>query len=96
MSPHDGAIKITAEDIITSKRNFIIIIVAVAAALVIAAVSFTAVGLGGFDATTGLLETAMRYFSELDYEQAIIQFEKVLSIEPTNIEAYRPQPALRA
>lgn len=72
----------------TSKRNFIIIIVAVAAALVIAAVSFTAVGFGGSDATTGLLETAMRYFSELDYEQAIIQFEKVLSIEPTNIEAY--------
>lgn len=72
----------------TSKRNFIIIIVAVAAALVIAAVSFTAVGLGGSNSTTGLLETAMRYFSELDYEQAIIQFEKVLSIEPTNIEAY--------
>ena len=34
------------------------------------------------------LSLAERYLSEMNYEQAIIEFDKILSVEPKNVDAY--------
>ena len=34
------------------------------------------------------IELAERYLNEQNYEQAIIEFQKVLEIEPMNVDAY--------
>ena len=38
--------------------------------------------------TSDTLAAAERYLSELNYEQAIIEFDKILEVEPKNVDAY--------
>ncbi|MCM1059926.1 MAG: tetratricopeptide repeat protein [Eubacterium sp.] len=38
--------------------------------------------------TVDMLQLADKYLKEMNYEQAIIEFQKVLEIEPKNVEAY--------
>lgn len=35
-----------------------------------------------------IIKTAQRYLSEQNYEQAIIEFQRVLAIDPMNVDAY--------
>ena len=71
----------------SNKRN--VIIIAVAAALLLAGGVGTAVA---FNASTNsaqsVLAVAQRFLSEKNYEQAIIEFKRVLELDPTNVEAY--------
>ena len=73
----------------SSKKNIIIIIIA-AIVLIIGGVTAVAIGTNGFDfsGVRTTLQLADRYLSEQNYEQAIIEFEKVLEIEPMNVDAY--------
>ena len=73
----------------SSKKLIIIIIVA--ALLIIGGVSaIVAVNVTKSNSQTALtdIQIAERYLSEQNYEQAIIEFEKILEIEPMNVEAY--------
>ena len=58
--------------------------------LIVGGVTAVAVGTNGFDfsGVRTTLQLADRYLSEQNYEQAIIEFEKVLEIEPMNVDAY--------
>ncbi len=38
--------------------------------------------------TSDMLQLADRYLKEMNYEQAIIEFQKILEIEPKNVDAY--------
>lgn len=71
----------------SNKRN--VIIIAVAAAVLLAGGVGTAVA---FNASTNsaqsVLAVAQRFLSEKNYEQAIIEFKRVLELDPTNVEAY--------
>ncbi|MGN1120277.1 MAG: tetratricopeptide repeat protein, partial [Oscillospiraceae bacterium] len=70
----------------TSKRNIIII----AAAAVILAGGAAAVVLTNNAKSTSesVLALAQRYLSEQKYEQAVIEYQKILDIDPMNREAY--------
>ena len=73
----------------SSKKN--IVIIALAGVL--------ALGIGGTAAAVGISNTsanrvsrymgaAERYLSEMNYEQAIIEFQRILEIDPMNADAY--------
>ena len=72
-----------------SKKNIIIIILA---ALLLIGGGVTAFMLVKSSTGASAVETALRlaekYLLEQDYEQAIIEFSKVLEIEPMNVDAY--------
>lgn len=72
----------------TFKKNIIIIIIA---ALLAFGIGGTAVGVGVANIPKNrisrYMDAAERYLSELNYEQAVIEFQKVLDIEPMNIDA---------
>ena len=73
----------------SSKKLIVIIIVA--AILMIGGVSaIVAVNVTKPSSQSALtdIQIAERYLSEKNYEQAIIEFEKILEIEPMNVEAY--------
>ena len=73
----------------SSKKNIIIIIVA--ALLMIGGVgAIVAVNVTKSNSQNALtdIQIAERYLSEQNYEQAIIEFEKILEIEPMNVDAY--------
>ena len=72
----------------SSKRN--IIIIAAAAVLLAGGVTAAAVisSQPASQSEVQLLELARRYLSESNYEQAIIEFRRVLDIQPDNTEAY--------
>ena len=73
----------------SSKKNIIIIIVAVL--LMICGIgTIVAVNVTKSNSQTALtdIQIAERFLSEQNYEQAIIEFEKILEIEPMNVEAY--------
>lgn len=38
--------------------------------------------------TTGFLSNAQKYLLEMNYEQAVLEFDKVLEIDPMNVDAY--------
>lgn len=70
----------------SNKRNIIIIVLAgllmlggAAAAVTITTVTHSA---------SEIIKTAQRYLSEQNYEQAIIEFQRVLAIDPMNVDAY--------
>lgn len=73
----------------SSKKN-IIIVIAAAIVLIVGGVTAVAVTTNGFDfmGIRTTLQLADRYLSEQNYEQAVIEFEKVLKIEPMNVDAY--------
>ncbi len=72
-----------------SKRNIIIIIIAT---ILLIGGGITAIAVtSSHSVTSGVadkIQLAERYLSEQNYEQAIIEFQKVLEIEPMNVDAY--------
>ncbi len=84
----------TASEYITprgfsSKKNIIIIILTAILVLGLGA-GITAIAVTNspsFRVSQGI-DLAERYLSEQNYEQAIIEYEKVLEIEPMNVDAY--------
>lgn len=84
----------TASEYITprgfsSKKNIIIIILAAVLVLGLGAgITVLAVTNSPSYKVSQGIELAERYLSEQNYEQAIIEYEKVLEIEPMNVDAY--------
>ncbi len=71
------------------KRNVIILIIVLVLLIAGAVTALFATGtIGGKPNATELLETAERYIDEQNYEQAIIEFDKILEIDPYNVDAY--------
>ena len=73
----------------SSKKNIIIIILAAILVLGLG-IGITAIAVTNspsFKVSQGI-DLAERYLSEQNYEQAIIEYEKVLEIEPMNVDAY--------
>lgn len=69
------------------KKSLKITLIAVAAAVLIAGTSLTAVSVYR-DSPAYTLSLAERYLEELNYEQAVIEFEKYLEIEPKDTETW--------
>ena len=74
---------------ISFKKNIIIILIA---ALLALGVGGTAVALGisnmPANRVSRYMGAAERYLSEMNYEQAVIEFQRILEIEPMNVDAY--------
>ena len=72
----------------TTKKRIIIYIAAglIAIALIIAAVSANSGGEA--DSPAALLSLGERFLHELNYEQALVQFLRVIEIEPMSVRAY--------
>ncbi len=68
------------------KRTNLIILLALIAAIVAGVLA--AVLLPGNQSVAELLELGSRYLDELDWESAIASFERILKIDPKNVEAY--------
>ena len=69
------------------KKSLKITLIAAGVAIMIAVCSLVAVS-AHKNSSEYILSLAERYLSELDYEQAIIQYEKLIEIEPKNTDAY--------
>lgn len=69
------------------KKSLKITLIASALALIFAAGSITAVS-AYRNSPSYRLSVAERYLSELNYEQAIIEFEKILEIKPNNADIW--------
>ncbi len=71
------------------KKNIIIIVIAAVLAL---GIGGTVVGVNVFNSpgnrVSRYLGEAERYLSEMNYEQAVIEFKNILKIEPMNVDAY--------
>lgn len=65
----------------------IIIPIVLAIAMIITAVLLISFGSVGSVAPMSAFETAQQYLIEHNYEQAIIEFEKALELDPMNVEA---------
>ncbi len=73
---------------LSSKRNIFIVIFSVFLAILGAGIIMLFVtNSPSYKAAKGI-ELAERFISEQNYEQAIIEYEKVLEIEPKNVDAY--------
>ncbi|MGN0687558.1 MAG: tetratricopeptide repeat protein [Oscillospiraceae bacterium] len=71
-----------------TKRNVIILVVVLVLLIAGTAIGLFATGVVGKPDPEKLLTTAEKYLSEANYEQAIIEFDKILKIDPTNVDAY--------
>ncbi len=73
----------------SAKKNIIIIIIA---AILLIGAGITAVAVvnshSASSGVAGSLQLAERYLNEQNYEQAVIEYQKVLEIEPMNVDAY--------
>lgn len=69
-----------------SKKNLIIIIAVLAAAIIAAVSTITVVNVNNSPAK--ILSLAERYLDELNYEQAVIEFQRVIEVDPMNADAY--------
>ena len=72
----------------SSRRNVIILVVVMAIVIIGAVVAVVAMGSGSEGETAEQLTLAQRYLDEEDYEQAVIEFERLLEIDPKNTDAY--------
>ena len=74
----------------SAKKNIIIIIIAAVILLIGGTITAAVLTNSNFSnsSTSETLQLAERYLSEQNYEQAVIEFQKVLEIEPMNVEAY--------
>ena len=75
--------------VFTKKKIIMTLLIAViliaggiTAAVILSEGSFVSVS------TFGMLQLADRYLKEMNYEQAIVEFRKILEIEPKNVDAY--------
>ncbi|MGN1119277.1 MAG: tetratricopeptide repeat protein, partial [Oscillospiraceae bacterium] len=71
---------------ISTKRN--IIIIAAAAIILAGGATVFAVTHNSKSNSESVLTLAQRYLSEQNYKQAVIEFQKILEIDPLNAEAY--------
>ncbi|MBE6902070.1 MAG: extracellular solute-binding protein, partial [Ruminococcaceae bacterium] len=71
-----------------TKRNIIILVVVLVLLVAGAVTALFATGTIGGKDPEKILATAERYLDEKDYEQAIIQYKKLLEIDPMNVDAY--------
>ncbi len=71
-----------------NKRNIIILVISLIVVIVGAVVAVMAVGSRGVSEPVEQLTLAQRYLDEQDYEQAVIEFERLIEIDPKNTEAY--------
>ncbi len=71
------------------KKNIIIIVIAAVLAL---GIGGTVIGVNVYNSpgsrVSRYLGAAERYLSEMNYEQAVIEFKNILKIEPMNVDAY--------
>ncbi|MBE6901951.1 MAG: tetratricopeptide repeat protein [Ruminococcaceae bacterium] len=72
----------------STKRNVIILVVVLVLLVAGAVTALFATGTIGSKDPEKILATAERYLDKKDYEQAIIRFEKLLEIDPYNVDAY--------
>ena len=72
----------------SAKRNIIILSVVLVLLIVGSFVALFATGAIGGNSSDKILETAEKYLDNEEYEEAIIQFEKLLEIDPLNVDAY--------
>ncbi len=72
----------------SSKRNILILVIVLAVVIIGGIIAAVAVGTSGGTDITKTLTLAERYLDEEDYEQAIIEFEHILEIDPMNVDAY--------
>ncbi|MGN0579089.1 MAG: leucine-rich repeat domain-containing protein, partial [Ruminiclostridium sp.] len=71
------------------KRIPLFIALAITAALAIAAAAIVIISTANTaSAPAAMLSAAERYLRDLDYEQAIIEFQRIIEIDPNNAEAY--------
>lgn len=73
-----------------SKKNIITIII-IAVILIAGGITAAVVLSGGSSlsmSASDMLQIADKYLKEMNYEQAIVEFQKVLEIEPMNVDAY--------
>lgn len=73
----------------TIKKNIVIIIIAAVLAIG-AGVGAVAIGVSNSPANrvSRYMGAAERYLLDMNYEQAIIEFDRILEIDPMNVEAY--------
>lgn len=71
------------------KKNIMIIVIAAVLALGVSGTAVT-IGVSSIPANrvSRYMGAAERYLSEMNYEQAIIEFQRILEIEPMNVNAY--------
>lgn len=77
--------------IFLSKKNIIIISSIIVAILIIGGIFIAVTLSNGISVSVGItdmLQLADRYLTEMNYEQAIIEFQKILEIDPKNVDAY--------
>lgn len=74
---------------ISFKKNVIVIVIAALLALGVGGAA-VAIGVSSMPANrvSRYMGAAERYLSEMNYEQAIIEFQKIIEIETMNVEAY--------
>lgn len=84
----DAASEYTAPKTADSKRNIIILVVVLAVVIVGAVFAVMAMGSGASGEVSEQLSIAQRCLDEQEYKQAIIEFDKLLEIDPKNIDAY--------
>ncbi|MCD7730551.1 MAG: leucine-rich repeat domain-containing protein, partial [Oscillospiraceae bacterium] len=71
------------------KSTKIIIPIAVAVIIIAAIICVLSIPKSGeTTSVTAMLSTAQKYLIDLDYEQAIAEFEKIIELEPRNVDAY--------
>lgn len=69
-------------------RNKLILIVALILVIAIAIIGVSLANVIYSNSPSGILAAGMRYLNDLEYGQAVIEFDKVLQIDPKNVDAY--------
>ncbi len=73
----------------SNKKHIMFVILGAVLAVIVAIVGITTgVSVSRSQSVARGFEIAERYLSELNYEQAVIEFQNILEIEPMNVEAY--------
>ncbi len=71
------------------KRNIIILVIVLAVVIVGGIIAAVAIGSdGGRADISETLSLAQRYLDEENYEQAVIEFDRIIEIDPMNVDAY--------
>ena len=88
--PEDGAPAAAAAKpkAASTRRNVIILVIVLLIVIVGAVFAVLAMGSGESGSAVGQLTLAQRYLDEQNYEQAVIEFERLLEIDPKNVDAY--------
>lgn len=83
-----AAAEVTPRGFSSKKRILLIVLAAVVALCLGAGITVFALNNTPSRKVSHSMELAERYFSEQNYGQAIIEYEKIIEIEPKNADAY--------